>query len=466
MQAYNHTTDSNRLSVLGLPTSLDHEANKNLKQTLERISANENTTHTNEESSKLVTTYCGDWLEMVAQTKHKVTVEVAGASDHLEGVSVDLFHQSSEIWDVHNATQNNVLAHISKTCERIEKKNAPYDPITTVISDPDAADVRDSADCFYDSGATSLSLLLNPRFDVVSRSGDAATDEEQDKSEGNKKGENEKSNDDDDEADDDADVVDNTDHILNLESGALNTNELSGDDRLDMFRELLDMFNWEREDNQIEFHEIMIHTVLPKIFVKEWDTDYERILRMFKIEKHKAETFIICPRRYGKTVSVAMFCAAYLYMVQDASIAIFSTSKRTSGKMMTAIYGFMRELPFYKSTSFDIKNSEQIKITVYGNERSIWSYPGTVAVSLLFLSLSLYLSVCVFFNYIPPFYFYLFPFLVLAQYMCVFHYICSRILPYVRTLLILLFSLILLILLLNSFHSQSDGAKRSRGSYS
>jgi hypothetical protein len=162
--------------------------------------------------------------------------------------------------------------------------------------------------------------------------------------------------------------------------GLPDPNTISGDERLALFRSLLDEFNWERQDNQVDFHEMMIKTALPCIFEKEWDSDYDRILRMFDLYQHCAETFIVCPRRFGKTVAVAMFCAVYMYVIPNASIAIFSTAQRTSGKMMLAIYEFMRELPYFKEATFNVKNSETINITLNGIQRTMWCYPGKVGV--------------------------------------------------------------------------------------
>lgn len=172
-----------------------------------------------------------------------------------------------------------------------------------------------------------------------------------------------------------------------------NPNTISGDERLELFRRLLDEFNWERQANQVDFHEMMIKTALPCIFKDEWNTDYDRILRIFDLYQHVAETFIVCPRRFGKTVSVAMFCADYMYCIPEASIAIFSTAQRTSGKMMLAIYQFMRELPYFRDAIFTVKNSETITIILHGVERTMWCYPGTVAVrafNLLIFALVLF----------------------------------------------------------------------------
>lgn len=167
-----------------------------------------------------------------------------------------------------------------------------------------------------------------------------------------------------------------------------NTVTITGDERLELMRRLLDEFKWERQENQVEFHEAMMKTALPCIFMKEWDTDYDRILRMFNLYQHYAETFIICPRRFGKTVSVGMFCAAYMYAIPDASIAIFSTAQRTSGKMMLAIYGFMRELPYFADAIFTVRNSETICITLHGKTRTMWCYPGKVGVCRILSSAS------------------------------------------------------------------------------
>lgn len=177
---------------------------------------------------------------------------------------------------------------------------------------------------------------------------------------------------------------DNETANLDFTKGIVNPNNMTGYEILALLRALLDMFEWEREENQVEFHEHFIATALPKIFRKEWETEYDKILRLFKKQKHDAETIMICPRRWGKTVSVAMFCAAYILAVPDAEIAIFSTAKRTSGKMMMGVLKFMQELPLFEHCDILTKNAETIKLSLYGNVKTISCYPGTVAVCILF----------------------------------------------------------------------------------
>lgn len=175
---------------------------------------------------------------------------------------------------------------------------------------------------------------------------------------------------------------------MDFNKGVVDPTKLSGYEVLALLRTLLNMFEWEREENQVDFHEHFIATVLPKIFKKEWDTEYDKILRLFKKTKHDAETILICPRRWGKTVSVAMFCAAYILAVPDAEVAIFSTAKRTSGKMMMGVLKFMKELPLFDECELLVKNSETIQISLYGNVKTISCYPGTVAVCFFLFSFS------------------------------------------------------------------------------
>lgn len=194
---------------------------------------------------------------------------------------------------------------------------------------------------------------------------------------------------------------------LDFSKGIVDPGKMSGYEILALLRALLDMFVWEREENQVDFHEHFIATVLPKIFRKEWETEYDKILRLFKKVKHDAETILICPRRWGKTVSVAMFCAAYILAVPDAEIAIFSTAKRTSGKMMMGVLKFMQELPLFDHCEILTKNAETVKISLYGNVRTISCYPGTVAV-------------CIFHSYSFSFYWWvlLFYFFILILWVC------------------------------------------------
>ena len=51
------------------------------------------------------------------------------------------------------------------------------------------------------------------------------------------------------------------------------------------------------------------------------------------------------PRRFGKTMSVGMFVAAYLYAVENAEICIFSTGRRASQKLLELIKSLIEKLP-------------------------------------------------------------------------------------------------------------------------
>jgi hypothetical protein len=143
----------------------------------------------------------------------------------------------------------------------------------------------------------------------------------------------------------------------------------------------LDHLGVERHANQIRFHELFLRSCLPKIYESEWAQNYDAIMKRFNIQKLHQETLVVCPRRFGKTYSVAMFVAAYLMHVPKANIAIFSTGKRTAGKLMALCYSFLSTIPTFNSDHVTKKTVEECNVTFgKGDERTLCCYPGTVKV--------------------------------------------------------------------------------------
>ncbi len=161
------------------------------------------------------------------------------------------------------------------------------------------------------------------------------------------------------------------------------TSKSSGDEVLAKLRRTLDSLGFVRHEYQIDFHEEFIKSCLPKIYQAEWEMEYDRILRDFGLTKLQQETLIICPRRYGKTMSVAMFCAAFLWCVPECEIAIFSTGQRTARKLMALILRMLLRIPGFEDR-LRTKNAENIVLS-FGpyDERKLSCYPGTVAVCIL-----------------------------------------------------------------------------------
>jgi hypothetical protein len=162
----------------------------------------------------------------------------------------------------------------------------------------------------------------------------------------------------------------------------------SGDEKLRDLKFWLDHLGLKRHIHQIRFHEHMIKASLSKIYETEWETQYESIMKTFDIEKMKRELLFSCPRRFGKTFSVALYCAAYMLSVPNCQVAVFSTGKRTAKKLMMLILSFLARFPGFED-HIEIKNQEDL-VLKFGpfDNRQLSCYPSTVKVSLFVKSTS------------------------------------------------------------------------------
>lgn len=160
----------------------------------------------------------------------------------------------------------------------------------------------------------------------------------------------------------------------------LGTRVLSkGDEVVAGINRTLDSFKMKRASHQIEFHDQFTRSCLPKIY-PDWDTNYDSILKRYKLSQVHMETLIVCPRRFGKTIAVSMYVAAYMMNVPNSEVSIFSTGRRTAGKLMQSVIKFLQELPGFEE-HIKVKNYETLVLDFgNGDTRTMSSYPGTVAV--------------------------------------------------------------------------------------
>lgn len=156
--------------------------------------------------------------------------------------------------------------------------------------------------------------------------------------------------------------------------------KLSGDEIVEKLQWTLDNMGVTRHTYQIQFHELFIRSCLPKIYAGEWEAHHDAILRRFSMRTLSQETLVVCPRRFGKTYSVAMFCAAYAWCVPNCEVAIFSTGQRAAGKLMALCLKFLSVLEGFQD-HLHTKNVEKIALK-FGDQdiRSINCYPGSVKV--------------------------------------------------------------------------------------
>lgn len=158
----------------------------------------------------------------------------------------------------------------------------------------------------------------------------------------------------------------------------------TGDQKLQDLKFWLDNLGLKRHAHQVRFHEQMILASLSKIYENEWETQYEQIMKRFNITKMKRELLFSCPRRFGKTFSVAIYCAAYMLSVPKCQVAVFSTGKRTAKKLMVLILSFLVNYPGF-ADCVKTKNQEDLVLSFGLNDDRILScYPATVKVRYMF----------------------------------------------------------------------------------
>jgi hypothetical protein len=159
---------------------------------------------------------------------------------------------------------------------------------------------------------------------------------------------------------------------------------IGGDKRLQDLYNQLSFFDkkYQRSMHQIEFHRAFIASCLRNIYGSEFSPNFLRILQENELQEARQEVFICCPRRFGKTFAVGLFCAAYLLTQPEQRICIFSPSRRQSKMILDLIVKFIRDDP--RGPDMICKqNQEELWLrgpTSNNDMRILCSYPSRVQV--------------------------------------------------------------------------------------
>lgn len=159
---------------------------------------------------------------------------------------------------------------------------------------------------------------------------------------------------------------------------------VTGRERLNIIRQILDSFGLERSDMQKTFHEDMIGACAKLIFKDDLLAELDDLLLELGVDELMQQFMAITPRRFGKTYSVAMFVVAMMFGVEGIEQAIFSTGRRASQKLIELVYRFMCKIPGMRESIIK-HNVETIWIQgPYGPDdvRKVFSYPSNVRISL------------------------------------------------------------------------------------
>lgn len=135
--------------------------------------------------------------------------------------------------------------------------------------------------------------------------------------------------------------------------------QFQGDTNMRTLQKLLtrvDQRGFERSAQQLEFHEAFLKAAARVIYRGDWETEKPAIMRQNGWETSNSEVLISTPRRFGKTFSIAIFCAclslAFGLEVRTlgsdrnattltrsplAQVVVFSPARRASRKLLERI---------------------------------------------------------------------------------------------------------------------------------
>lgn len=144
--------------------------------------------------------------------------------------------------------------------------------------------------------------------------------------------------------------------------------------------DLLDTKGFKRSKAQREFHKHYISACLKKILREDLHRNIVKVMDMFNIKEIRSDVIVTTPRRHGKTMSVALFVAAYIYSQPECDVSIYSTGRRASRKLLILI----RKIAIAITGSDDCIltfNEEVLKIKgKWGGTGTCSSYPSQVKI--------------------------------------------------------------------------------------
>lgn len=152
-------------------------------------------------------------------------------------------------------------------------------------------------------------------------------------------------------------------------------NRSKGYQRIELIYEYLNKLY--RSPQQKEFHNMFIASILRIIFEEDFNKERHIAMAKYAFETRKQQVLLCCPRRLGKTWSVAFFTVVISIVLSGQEISIFSPGKRQSVALMNHIYNFVKKL---EETSRVLRRNEEKMVmrSLDGGESIINAYPSAV----------------------------------------------------------------------------------------
>lgn len=163
-----------------------------------------------------------------------------------------------------------------------------------------------------------------------------------------------------------------------------------GEKRLVRFMSILATgFRWRPHRFQQNFHREVIKAVAPLVVAEDWANDGARIMQERAWNFMTRMVMAKAPRRFGKSVAVAMVIAAIVETLTNSTQAIFSTSRRASKNLLEICHALIKQRGLeqciirYNQEELFVKNPNTDEVA------RIFSYPANAKVCVC-------LSVCLF----------------------------------------------------------------------
>jgi len=157
-----------------------------------------------------------------------------------------------------------------------------------------------------------------------------------------------------------------TDPALGPLAGAAGAaaDQCEGDRRLAAWFEGMSAIDrvYRRSEFQKAAHRAMVASFLPQMYGAEFPQHMARLMKEHGLDEVRKELLIACPRRYGKTLGVAMGVAVFICTQPGKKVCIYSPSLRASKMMLATIYNMVKAIRGDAST-VETMNKEELSVS-------------------------------------------------------------------------------------------------------
>ncbi len=153
--------------------------------------------------------------------------------------------------------------------------------------------------------------------------------------------------------------------------------EVSGDERLRRLRSTLEALyeHFPPSQHQREFHDAFLNACLGQIYGKDLNKHLIRILRALRTDRLQSEVMICTPRRFGKTMAVVLYIAAWLLSQPDADACIYSIAGRTSNMFSAQVFNAIVTLLGNADRVKTFNQETLVVVNDYGGTSVMHAYP-------------------------------------------------------------------------------------------